>query len=254
MVDQNSHMGDQAFNGITWAVSTTESMLGPYVDVVGNNGSALPVGGEGVLNIAVNESHSFSAWKLRNGSWAGFANNVPGAKSFSAALIVPLGDATVPGGAWKRAGPDLASGKDCSNGFCYAPENPVVTTMSTDKNYYLAVYDALEQPPDDHPMPVAGIRTGKPGGNPICSSKSSCNRVGIAFSTDGVTWKYSAMVPVQTATTHPCGQIRTPLGMAPEPERCKGCYSVLWTGISDEPGPSGNFRPICQAIIRNVNE
>ena len=68
------------------------------------------------------------------------------------------------------------------------------------------------------------------------------------------TWKYSAMVPVQTATTHPCGQIRTPLGMAPEPERCKGCYSVLWTGISDEPGPSGNFRPICQAIIRNVNE
>ena len=73
----------------------------------------------------------FSAWKLRNGSWAGFSNNVRGAKSFSAALIVPAGDPTVPGGPWKPAGPNLASGSDCSGGFCYAPENPVVTTMST---------------------------------------------------------------------------------------------------------------------------
>ena len=48
--------------------------------------------------------------------------------------------------------------------------------------------------------------------------------------------------------------IRTPLGLAPEPERCRGCYSVLWTGITDEKGPSGAFRPICQAVIRNVNE
>ena len=69
--NQNTHMGDKAFNGITWAVSTTDSMLGPYVDVAGKNGSALPAGAEGVVNIAVNSSHSFSAWKLRNGSWAG---------------------------------------------------------------------------------------------------------------------------------------------------------------------------------------
>jgi hypothetical protein len=168
--------------------------------------------------------------KLRNGSWVGFRNNVPGAKSFSAALIVPAGDPTVPGGAWKPAGPNLASGSDCSNGFCYAPENPLVTTMSTDKKFYLAVYDALEQPPADGDLNPSSLATGTtsssagggPGGNPICSSKTSCNRIGIAFSADGVTWKYSAMVPVQTASTHPCGQIRTPLGMAPEPERCKG--------------------------------
>jgi hypothetical protein len=255
--NQNSHMGDRAFNGITWAVSTTESMLGPYVDVVGKNGSALPAGGEGVLNVAVNESHSFSAWKLRNGSWAGFSNNVPGAKSFSAALMVPAADPTVPGGAWRGVGPNLASGSDCSSGFCYAPENPLVTTMSTDQKYYLAVYDALEQPPAGGAPPAAGGGSGgggQPGGNPVCSSRTSCNRIGIAFSVDGVSWRYSAMVPVQTASTHPCGQIRTPLGMAPEPERCHGCYSVLWTGISDERGPSGNFRPVCQAIIRNVNE
>ena len=129
--NQNSHYQDKAFNGITWAVSTTDSMLGPYVDVVGVNGTALPAGGEGVVNVAVNGSHSFSAWKLPNGSWAGFKNNVPGAKSFSAALIVPTGDAQTPGGAWREAGPNLASGSDCSDGLCFAPENPVVTTMST---------------------------------------------------------------------------------------------------------------------------
>jgi hypothetical protein len=32
--NQNTHVGDDSFNGITWAVSTTDSMLGPYVDVV----------------------------------------------------------------------------------------------------------------------------------------------------------------------------------------------------------------------------
>lgn len=144
-------------------------------------------------------------WKLRNGSWAGFKNNVPGAKSSSAALIVPAGDSKTPGGVWKDAGPNLASGSDCSNGFCYAPENPLVTTMSTDGKYYLAVYDALEQPPTDDPHRQAG--------QAVCGSKTGCNRIGVAFSGDGVTWKYSAMVPVQTAAHHPCGQIRTPLGM-----------------------------------------
>ena len=65
--NQNSHMGDKAFNGITWAVSTTDSMEGPYVDVVGKNGTALPAGAEGVLNVAVNDTHAFSAWTLPNG-------------------------------------------------------------------------------------------------------------------------------------------------------------------------------------------
>jgi hypothetical protein len=70
---------------------------------------------------------------------AGFKNNIPGAASFSAGLIVPAGDSTTVGGAWKSAGPNLASGSNCSAGFCYAPENPVVTTMSTDGKFYLAV-------------------------------------------------------------------------------------------------------------------
>jgi len=250
--NQNSHYGDQALNGITWAVSTTDSMMGPYVDVVGRNGTELPPGGEGVRNIAVNASHSFSAWQLRNGSWAGFRNNIPGAKSFSAGLIVPAGDPAIPGGAWRQAGPNLASGSDCDGGFCYAPENPVVTTMSTDGRYYLAVYDALEQPPlkglshhrhedDDDDGTAAGV----------CGSENRCNRIGVGFSADGVTWQHSGLVAVQSPSAHPCGQIRTPLGMAPEPERCRGCYSVLWTGIT---GGSEGFRPVCRAIIRNVNE
>lgn len=233
--NQNSHYGDEAFMGITWAVSTTDSMLGPYVDVPPTtntnttgttstraSSTPLPAGAEGVTNVAVNSSHSFSAWQLRNGSWAGFRNNVPGASSFSAGLIIPAGDATTPGGVWEPAGPNLASGSNCSAGLCYAPENPVVTTMSTNGKFYLAVYDALK------------------GGSDV---------IGVAFSADGVTWRYSTRLAVQVRDTHPCGDIRTPLGLVAEPERCVGCYSVLWTGSI-----AGGFRPVCHAIIRNINE
>jgi hypothetical protein len=74
-----------------------------------------------VLNVAVDSSHSFSAWKLRNGSWAGFKNNIPGAKSFSAGLIVPV-DPETPGGAWRPAGPNLACDGDCGGkGLGWAP-------------------------------------------------------------------------------------------------------------------------------------
>ena len=56
----------------------------------GMNGSGiLPTGGEGVINIAVNSSHSFSAWKLRNGSWAGFRNGIPGNSLHSTCLVNP---------------------------------------------------------------------------------------------------------------------------------------------------------------------
>ena len=252
--NQNSHFHDNAFMGITWAVSTTDSMLGPYVDVPGHNGTGgtLPEGGEGVVNVAVNSSHSFSAWKLRNGTWAGFRNNIPGAPSFSAGLIIPRGDPTVPGGSWKPAGPNLASGSNCSNGFCYGPENPTVTTMTMDGKYYLAVYDALEQPPlgdEQEKQETPGSSEIETALHPgVCSDATKCNRIGIGFSADGVSWKYSALVAVQTSENHPCGQIRTPLGLAPEPETCKGCYSVMWTGIA------AGFRPVCRGIIRNLNE
>ena len=84
---------------------------------------------------------------------------------------------------------------------------------------------------------------------PLCV-RSHCDQIGVAWSADGVTWEDSALLAVQTGGSHPCGQIRTPLGLAPEPEVCTGCYSVLWTGIATEGLP----RPVCHAIIRNVNE
>ena len=127
----------------------------------------------------------------------------------------------MPGGPWKPAGPNLASGSNCSAGLCFAPENPVVTTMSTDGKFFLAVYDALS------------------GGHDV---------IGLSFSTDGVTWRYSQILAVQVSS-HPCGSIRTPLGLVPEPGRCRGCYSVLWTGSA-----GGGFRPVCHAIIRNTSE
>ncbi len=64
----------------------------------------------------------------------------------------------------------------------------------------------------------------------------------------GVTWQYLQILMVQVGGNHPCGEIRTALGLVPEPNRCKGCYSVLWTGHE------GDFSPVCHAIIRNVNE
>ena len=35
---------------------------------------------------------------------------------------------------------------------------------------------------------------------------------------------------MQADPARQCGLIRTPLGLVPEPETCKGCYSVLYTG------------------------
>ena len=233
------------YNGISWAVSTTGSIEGPYVDVVG-------AGADGVV---VNDSHSFSAWRLRNGSYAGFRNNVRGAPSFSNGLIVPVDPAT-PGGEWRDAGPNIGV-QDGSyvpgKAFRWGPENAYVLP-SADGRWYFSVYDALRQPPavavgGKPAAPRAGSGGSSGGDPPICSSKTGCDSIGIAWSSDGLYWDDSTLLAVQTDGNHPCGQIRTPLGIAAEPERCRGCYSVLWNGISDN-----GFRPVCHAIIRNVNE
>ena len=49
------------------------------------------------------------------------------------------------------------------------------------------------------------------------------------------TWaaEASTTLRVQLGGNHPCGQVRTALGIVPEPEQCRGCYSVLWTGFSN---------------------
>ena len=74
-----------------------------------------------------------------------------------------------------------------------------------------------------------------PSKRALCTSKTQCDQIAIAWSPDGVTWaaNATALLRVQTDGRHPCGQIRTPLGLVAEPGRlCAGCYSVLWTGFS----------------------
>jgi len=219
---------DGRFNGISWAVSTTDSLTGPYVDV-------RSVGPDAV---AVNYSHSFAAWQLPNGTWVGFKNSVPGAKPFSVGLIVPV-DPNTPGGEWRAAGPNIAVDGGIGAGMHWAPENPYVRRSSDGKLYY-AVYDALKQPPGNSTESQ----------DLICRNATACDRIGMAWSVDGLAWTSSDLLKVQTKG-HACGQIRTPLGLAPEPELCRGCYSVLWTGIQNG---SDGFRPVCHAIIRNLNE
>ena len=231
----------QPGDGIAHAVSTTDNIAGPYVDLPGTF-----VPGTGVV---VPDTHAFAAWKLRNGSWVGFRNNVPGMHTFSVGLIASTGDGgrTV-GGTWRYS-------DNNSVPFRFGPENPQVSA-STDGRWYYSVYDALEQPPQ------GGVENGHSNhqsNHPLCTSKTQCDSIGIAWSMDGVTWAANASdtLRVQLNDNHPCGQIRTALGLVGEPHLCRGCYSVLWTGFSNQSnsmrhGPG--FEPVCQAIIRNVNE
>jgi len=96
-----------------------------------------------------------------------------------------------------------------------------------------------------------------PSKRALCTSKTQCDQIAIAWSPDGVTWaaNATALLRVQTDGRHPCGQIRTPLGLVAEPGRlCAGCYSVLWTGFSTLKGTDRNgftFTPVCHAVIKH---
>jgi hypothetical protein len=236
----------QPGDGIVHSVSTTNSIEGPYVELLG---TAVPG-----KDVVVPDSHAFAAWKLRNGSWAGFRNNVPGAPSFSVGMIYATeqnGQAV--GGTWYYPGNNSVP-------FRYGPENPQVAS-SSDKSYYYSVYDALEQTPQAVPRPANQDQQRSAAGSrqPLCTDKTTCNSIGIAWSVDGVSWPASASttLEVQLNGNHPCGQIRTALGLVAEPAICRGCYSVLWTGFSNKSSPmrgSPGFEPVCQAIIRNMNE
>eukprot|EP00935_MAST-01C_sp_MAST-1C-sp1_P001402 g1402.t1 len=117
-------------------------------------------------------------------------------------------------------------------------ENPVVIE-STDKSKFLMVFDALSQNESCKMDPQCGWVQGQ------CWSNTACNSVGIAWSEDGVDWSAPAahvqvQVPAQgqessgagagAGPDSQCGLIRTPLGLVPEPTKCAGCYSLLWTG------------------------
>jgi hypothetical protein len=144
--------------------------------------------------------------------------------------------------------------------FRFGPENPQVAS-STDERWYYSVYDALLQAPQAGQTAAATDQAQQiRSGAGLCTDKTKCDSIGIAWSADGVSWLANASTTLRVqglhgSGNHPCGQIRTALGLVAEPKLCTGCYAVLWTGFSDKPSPDHQgFEPVCQAIIRNVNE
>ena len=100
-------------------------------------------------------------------------------------------------------------------------------TRTSDKSAYIAVYDAL----------MKNEIHGKEG------------VVGISQSIDGVHWS-SAQYLNLNATASGCGSpVRTPQGLVPEPAKCRGCYSMLYTGMG-----VGNYRSECWVLLRNTAE
>jgi hypothetical protein len=116
---------DTPSDGMIYAVSTTGSIEGPYVDMPG---------------VAQQYNHAFTSWQLPNGTRMSFRNNV---LPFTPLFSVGLERATADGG--RSFGGPWAYDNN-SIPFPCGPENPVVT-RSADERWYYAVYDALEQIP-----------------------------------------------------------------------------------------------------------
>lgn len=230
-----------AGDGIVHAVSTTDSIEGPYVDLPG-----ILVPGTGVI---MPYSHAFTTWQLPNGTYMSFRNNVPGAASFSVGLERAIAnEGKTLGGPWAYDNNSVP--------FPCGPENPIVS-RSTDKQWYYAVYDALEQTPLANDRQTGPGLCADPSKRTLCKSKTQCDQIALAWSSDGVTWTADAtiLLRVQTDGHHACGQIRTPLGLVAEPELCAGCYSVMWTGFSSLKGSDSNgFTPVCHAVIKQIKE
>jgi hypothetical protein len=197
-------------------------------------------------------SHAFSTWQLPNGTYMSFKNNVPGAASFSVGLERAISnDGKTLGGPWAYDNNSVP--------FPCGPENPIVS-RSSDKQWYYTVYDALFQEPFKS-TPATSEAATCPS-KKLCTSKTECDQIGLAWSPDGVTWteNATALLRVQGLSGqgghHPCGQIRTPLGLVAEPDMCTGCYSVLWTGFSTLNGSdvTPGFSPVCHAVIKQTSE
>ena len=110
-------------------------------------------------------------------------------------------------------------------------ENPIVTRTS-DRKHWVAVYDAL-------------MKDQIHGSNDV---------VGISVSTDGVHFGKAQYVKLN-ATGSGCGApVRTPQGLVPEPDKCKGCYSMLYTGHAAANSVDKGFANECWVMLRNIAE
>ena len=49
------------------------------------------------------------------------------------------------------------------------------------------------------------------------------------------------------------GTVRTPQGLVAEPHMCKGCYSMLYTGVGTADGQKG-YKNECWVLLQNAAE
>ena len=179
---------------------------------------------------------SFYPWQLVNGTWVGFfgVHDKTGdtgdnsTRTWKVGLVV----ADTLAGPWRRLNSlNPAEYIETPEGI----ENPIVTQTS-DGKYFVAVYDALM------PDQIGG----------------SNDVVGISTSADGIHFSKAQYVHLN-ATASGCGKpVRTPQGLVPEPTKCKGCYSMLYTGhgastTSSDSG-SESYKNVCWVLLRNINE
>ena len=110
-------------------------------------------------------------------------------------------------------------------------ENPIVT-RTTDRQHWVAVYDAL-------------MRDQIHGADDV---------VGISVSSDGVHFGPAQYVKLN-ASQSGCGSpVRTPQGLVPEPAACKGCYSMLYTGHASATSVDKGYANECWVMLRNTAE
>jgi hypothetical protein len=82
--------------------------------------------------------------------------------------------------------------------------------------------------------------------------------VGISQSADGVHWSAAQYVSLNASASGCGGTVRTPQGLVAEPQRCKGCYSMLYTGVDNRAEGDGRgsegYKNECWVLLQNTAE
>lgn len=206
---------------------------GPYseasttvvLDMQGTGGDPSSYEGSGAVGTQDQGTDSFYPYQLPSGSWAAFFGSH---RRNNATLQWQVGLATAPAlaGPWARAhslNPVALEpeGKQ-------ATENPIVTPTQ-DGAWLVAVWDAL--------------------------GAAAPHQIGISHSADGLHWSGPQYLTVwDGAGVAPCGAIRTPLGLVPEPSLGRGVYSLLFTGSSAGSSKSPAYEGVCRALLQNAAE
>lgn len=206
---------DGAIYMLESAVPGVAGVSGPYVNatmILNTEGlGGPPMSWEGIRPDGQG-TDSFFPWQLDNGTWMGFYGSHKHSEEVWSVGVVAADRLAGP---WRRV--ESLSPAD----YIETPErieNPIVTRSANGKRF-VAVYDALHRG----------------------------ESAGFVASDDGVHWSAAQYVPLN-ASSSGCAGVRTPMGLVPEPKRCQGCYSMLYTGNQD------GYENICWALLRNLDE